>query len=116
MKKFRIFKQVPRIIFGPNSLDRISELLPDRKSNNDYYVFIIDDVFKEKKIEVRLSVKKNDFIEWFPASLKEPTTDQVDFLSEKVNEDISGEITNCSYWNWRWKYYGCGKSIVSVIV
>ena len=63
MKKFRIFKQVPRIIFGPNSLDRISELLPDRKSNNDYYVFIIDDVFKEKKIEVRLSVKKNDFIE-----------------------------------------------------
>lgn len=92
MKKFRIFKQVPRIIFGPNSLDRISELLPDRKSNSDYYVFIIDDVFKAKKIEVRLSVKKNDFIEWFPASLKEPTTDQVDFLSEKVNETYQGKL------------------------
>ena len=58
MKKFRIFKQVPRIIFGPNSLDRISELLPDRKSNNDYYVFIIDDVFKEKKLKLDLVLKK----------------------------------------------------------
>ena len=56
MKKFRIFKQVPRIIFGPNSLDRISELL-NRKSNNDYYVFIIDDVFKEK-LKLDLVLKK----------------------------------------------------------
>ncbi len=92
MKNFRIFKQVPRIIFGGNSLDRISELLPVKKGHNDYYVFVIDDIFKEKKIEFRLSVDKNDFVEWFPASLKEPTTDQVDFLRDKLNNEFKGKL------------------------
>ena len=29
--KFRIFKQVPRLIFGENSIERIDELLPEKK-------------------------------------------------------------------------------------
>ena len=45
--KFRIFKQVPRLIFGKNSINRIDELLPEKKEN-DYYVYVIDDYFQNK--------------------------------------------------------------------
>ena len=37
--KFRIFKQVPKLIFGKNSINRIHELLPEKKGN-DYYVYV----------------------------------------------------------------------------
>ena len=84
MKNFRIFKQVPRLLFGEGSLNRISELLPVKQNNTNYYVFIIDNVLKQSDLENKLNIKKSDFLEWFPASNKEPSTTQVDDLRDKI--------------------------------
>jgi len=84
MTSFRIFKQVPRLLFGENSIDRLSELLPIRKEENDYYVFIIDDIHKDSSILNRIAPSDSDIIEWFPASKKEPSTLQVDEIKNKI--------------------------------
>ncbi|AVQ13764.1 Alcohol dehydrogenase, iron-dependent [Leptospira santarosai] len=82
MTSLRIFKQVPRLLFGLNTIDRINELLP-KKDNEDYYIFIIDDVHKKGAILNRLKCASEDIIEWFPASAKEPSTAQIDNLKDK---------------------------------
>ncbi|EMO45725.1 iron-containing alcohol dehydrogenase family protein [Leptospira santarosai] len=82
MTSLRIFKQVPRLLFGLNTIDRINELLP-KKNNEDYYIFIIDDVHQKGTILNRLKCASEDIIEWFPASAKEPSTAQIDNLKDK---------------------------------
>jgi 3-deoxy-alpha-D-manno-octulosonate 8-oxidase len=80
---FRIFKQVPRLLFGSGSLSRLTELLP-AKGDNDYYVFVIDDVFQQSDIDKNIPLSPNDILEWFPAAKKEPTTIQIDELRDKI--------------------------------
>ncbi|EQA61103.1 iron-containing alcohol dehydrogenase family protein [Leptospira alexanderi] len=82
MASLRIFKQVPRLLFGVNTIDRINELLP-KKDDEDYYIFIIDDVHKNGTVLNRLRRASEDIIEWFPASVKEPSTLQIDTLRDK---------------------------------
>ncbi|MBW0434119.1 iron-containing alcohol dehydrogenase [Leptospira yasudae] len=84
MSNFRIFKQVPRLLFGADSVDRLAELLPPKTSPEDYYVFVIDDVHKGGLIPPRLKATENDIIEYFPASKKEPSTAQVDEVRDKI--------------------------------
>lgn len=91
---FRIFKQVPRLIFGEGSLRRIGELLPP-KSGDDYNVYVIDDVLKNGIVESSLSIDPGDMIEWFPASKKEPSTIQVDELRDKVIQEKKGKMPLC---------------------
>ncbi|AXR65017.1 iron-containing alcohol dehydrogenase family protein [Leptospira mayottensis] len=80
----RIFKQVPRLLFGYNTIERMNELLP-KKNNEDYYIFVIDDIHqKNTNILERIKNENEDIIEWFPASLKEPSTLQVDILKDKI--------------------------------
>ncbi|EMN88893.1 iron-containing alcohol dehydrogenase family protein [Leptospira weilii] len=82
MTSLRIFKQVPRLLFGLNTIDRINELLP-KKNNGDYYIFIIDDVHQKGILHSRLKHTSEDMVEWFPASIKEPSTLQIDTLRDK---------------------------------
>lgn len=84
MTQFRIFKQVPRLLFGRGALERLPELLPERRGSDAYYVFVVDDVLQEHGISARLATTPCDLVEWFPASLKEPSTAQVDALKTKV--------------------------------
>ncbi len=84
MKNFRIFKQVPRLLFGEGTLGRLTELLPAKTNNNDYNVYVIDDVLKGSKILENLKYDQVDWIEWFPASKKEPSTIQVDKLRDSI--------------------------------
>ncbi|NCI49056.1 iron-containing alcohol dehydrogenase [Sediminibacterium roseum] len=91
---FRIFKQVPRLIFGAGSLRRIGELVPP-KNEGDYYVYVIDDVLKNGVVEDSLSIDENDLVEWFPATRKEPSTIQVDELRDKVIKEKAGKMPLC---------------------
>ena len=84
MSQFRIFKQVPRLIFGADASKRLSELLPERKNNDDYYIYVIDDVLRNNGIVEHFNLSDNDIVEWFPASAKEPSTQQVDDLKSKI--------------------------------
>ncbi len=84
MNNFKIFKQVPRLLFGQGSLKRVNELLPIKKKNEDYYIYIIDDILKDSKLLSSLAFNQSDLIEWFPATEKEPSTMQVDSLKNSV--------------------------------
>ncbi len=93
MKAFRIFKQVPRLLFGKGSLKRLAELLPERKEKGDYYVYVVDEVLASNRnvLEV-LSDSGDHLVEWFPASAKEPSTSQVDDIRDKVAENGGGTL------------------------
>lgn len=84
MTSFRIFKQVPRLLFGAGALERAGELLPAKKTPDDYYVFVIDDVHRTGPLRNQLNLGGHNLLEWFPASAKEPSTTQVDALRDKV--------------------------------
>jgi 3-deoxy-alpha-D-manno-octulosonate 8-oxidase len=86
MQNFRIFKQVPRMLFGEGSLNRINELLPNKSDIDDYYVYVIDDVLKNGKSLSNLTFDQTDLVEWFPATKKEPSTIQVDDLKKSIVE------------------------------
>ncbi|EMY76295.1 alcohol dehydrogenase, iron-dependent [Leptospira weilii serovar Ranarum str. ICFT] len=83
MTPVRIFKQVPRLLFGSNTIDRINELLPKKNTTDDYYIYIIDDVHQKGILLSRLKKGNEDAVEWFPASAKEPSTLQIDALKDK---------------------------------
>lgn len=77
----RVFKQVPRILFGQGALDRLDELLPPREAG--YRVFVVDAVHKDAGVAGRLPLTNEDYVEWFDAA-KEPSTDQVDDVKARL--------------------------------
>lgn len=89
---FRIFKQVPRLLFGANTIDRLQELVPAKTEKDDYYVFIIDDVHKDSSIPNRIKSTEMDFVEFFPATKKEPTTAQVDEIRDRIVSLKKGKL------------------------
>lgn len=92
MIPFRIFKQVPRLLFGAGVLARLGEILPSREAADDYYVFVIDDVHRAGTLADGLNLQAGDMLEWFPASIKEPSTAQVDALRDKVVAERGGRF------------------------
>ena len=75
----RIFKQVPRILFGEGSLSQIKDLIPEKLQND--ILIIVDDSLPELPI---LKIVDEDRIIRFPAQLGEPKTIQVD----KINVNL----------------------------
>lgn len=92
MHTFKIFKQVPKLLFGEGSLARIHELLPPKTGGGDYYVFVIDDVLKSTLPLETLGIESDDMVHWFPATLKEPSTIQVDALRDQVVAERKGKM------------------------
>ncbi|WP_447078936.1 3-deoxy-alpha-D-manno-octulosonate 8-oxidase KdnB [Shewanella algae] len=81
---FKNFKVVPKMIFGRGSFVQLDEVLAaERKEANDFAVFVVDDVHKGKPLEGRLPLKEQDFLLWVNVD-DEPTTEQVDSLTEQV--------------------------------
>jgi 3-deoxy-alpha-D-manno-octulosonate 8-oxidase len=89
---FRIFKQVPRLLFGTRSLERLGELAPPKIGPNDYYVYVVDDTHKASRLLERLSIAAGDQVEWFPATAGEPSTAQVDLLRDTVLRDNKSRL------------------------
>lgn len=86
----RIFKQVPRILFGQGAVSRLSELLPPLGGGGSYYVFVVDAIRKQAPFVKELGGSSRDAWEWFDASSGEPSTNQVDALRDKVVADRKG--------------------------
>lgn len=78
----RIFKQVPRILFGRGALERMGNLLP-ATPDGGYRILVVDAVHRGAAVESRLPLGPNDMLEWFDA-VKEPSTAQVDALRDRV--------------------------------
>jgi 3-deoxy-alpha-D-manno-octulosonate 8-oxidase len=75
---FRVFKQVPRILFGKGSINKIDELIPDDKK--EYILYLVDDSLNKPSI---LTNSDHGIIN-FPAFLGEPKTNQVDQICKKL--------------------------------
>ena len=75
-KIMKIFKQIPRILFGEGTFERCFEVLPSKKPD-DYYLFVVDHVHKKTKILDRLKNDLKDEIIWCDTT-NEPKTEQVD--------------------------------------
>lgn len=81
---FRIFKQVPRLIYGDDSLNRLNELLPGKSRKSDFYIFIIDSFHENSPIFEPIISKNTDLIFYFSATSAEPKTSDIDALCNQV--------------------------------
>ena len=79
---FRTFKQVPRLLYGTDTHLRWRELLSSAEMESTT-TFIIDEVHRESRLIGRLGVSE-DQVEWFPAAVKEPSTQQVDEIRDRL--------------------------------
>jgi len=86
---FRNFPMVPRVVFGRGSFNQLGEILePKRISEDAPFIFLVDDVFKEKiSVTSRIPLKFNDKIIYVSAA-EEPKTIYVD----RLRDEIKGEF------------------------
>lgn len=84
LNKFKVFKQVPKLLFGKGSIDRLEELLPTINHKRDYYIFVIDKVLRKEKFISNFEKEFHQII-WFDASLNEPKTNQIDAICSKIS-------------------------------
>jgi len=60
---YRNFSIVPNIIFGRGSFDQLGNVIaPQRVTKGSYFVFVVDDVFKEKPLESRIPLEGSDLL------------------------------------------------------
>jgi len=79
------FKNIEKTVYGRGSFEMMEEILePVRKTNNHYMVFIVDAYFKDKKLEARLPLKKDDILRFIDVDPHEPTTEQIDMLRDEI--------------------------------
>lgn len=81
---FKNFKCVPKMIFGRGSFAQLDTVLEEeRKQGDDFVVFLIDDVHQDKPLAQRVPAKPQDLVIYVNVD-DEPTTEQVDNLTEQV--------------------------------
>lgn len=87
--KFRNFPMVPRVIFGRGCFNQLEEILaPKRKSQKAPFIFIVDEVFADKKSLIdRIPLSYNDKI-IFVSAKDEPKTKEVDRFRDELVEEF----------------------------
>lgn len=80
----RNFKNVSKYIFGEGSLSHLKELLTEKRTNNNPVVFLVDDFFRDKNIEAKLSINKDNDILIFVSTKEEPKAEYIDELTQEV--------------------------------
>ncbi len=85
--QFRPFKQVPKLIFGENAINRIEELIEFDLDKN-YVLFVVDEYFKNKKFKIYDLFESE--IEFFESKKSEPKTSQIDDLKFKILKKREG--------------------------
>jgi 3-deoxy-alpha-D-manno-octulosonate 8-oxidase len=81
---FRIIKSVPKCLFGKGSFNQLGDILEEmRKSRDSYFVFLLDDFFRNKPLEKRIHLKGNDNIIAVNVD-DEPKTILVDKIRDQI--------------------------------
>ena len=74
---FKNFKCVPKMIFGRGSFAQLDAVLAEeRQSDDDFVVFLVDDVHQSKPLAERVPAKAHDLLIYVNVD-DEPTTKQV---------------------------------------
>ena len=82
---YKNFKSVDKCVFGRGSFNQLREIIDVKKKNeDDYFVFLLDDVFAGKPMEHNVPLQTGDKLILVNVD-KEPTTDQMDELTAKVH-------------------------------
>lgn len=82
---YKNFKNIDKIVYGRGAFAQLSEIIaPIRKENNQYFVFIVDNYFKGKKLEAAIPQQAKDLLYFIDVDPHEPTTQQVDDLRDDI--------------------------------
>lgn len=89
--KFRNFKTVPKMIFGRGSFNQLDEILSEQRKNpDDFVVFAVDHVHRDRPLKDRIPAHPQDMIIWVDTT-DEPKTTYVDQLTEEVQAFGNGK-------------------------
>lgn len=85
MSIHRNFKNIEKVVFGRGAFAQLGEIIaPVRKENNRYFVYIVDNYFKEKPLAQKLQNQPEDLVYFIDVDPYEPTTEQVDTLRDDI--------------------------------
>ncbi|RPH37367.1 MAG: iron-containing alcohol dehydrogenase, partial [Desulfobulbaceae bacterium] len=83
---YRNFRIVPNIIFGRGSFSQLDDVLAPRRVNSEsYMVFVIDDVFTDSPLEMRIPLRGSDLLLRVNVD-DEPKTSYIDALVTQIRE------------------------------
>lgn len=86
----KIFKQVPRVVFGRGAFENLNEIVSDFRQDA-YVVFIVDHVHKNTGLLKRMPRENDDCI-ILVNTTEEPKTCQVDKLRDQIIGNKNGQI------------------------
>ena len=79
------FNNIDKVCYGPGSFNQLGDIIePVRQENDQFFVFVVDNYFKGKELANRLPLQKGDVVEFIDVDPKEPTTDQIDALRDRI--------------------------------
>jgi 3-deoxy-alpha-D-manno-octulosonate 8-oxidase len=79
------FKGIEKTVFGRGSFGQLGEIAEEQRKNNDgFMLYLVDNYFKGKDLEKRIPAKQQDVVTFFDVDPEEPTTDHVDTLRDKI--------------------------------
>ncbi len=81
---FRIIKSVPKCLFGKGSFNQLGDILEEMRTSQDsFFVFLLDDFFRDKPLEKRIPLKGKDYIITVNVD-DEPKTIVVDKIRDQI--------------------------------
>jgi 3-deoxy-alpha-D-manno-octulosonate 8-oxidase len=79
------FKNIEKIVYGRGSFDMMDEILSAKRNDNDrFFLFLVDNYFKNKSLASRIPAKSEDVIKFIDIDPCEPTTEQIDNLRDEI--------------------------------
>lgn len=82
---YKNFKNIEKVVFGRGAFSQLAEIIaPVRKENNRYFVYIVDNYFKDKSLAQKLQNLPEDLVYFIDVDPYEPTTEQVDTLRDDI--------------------------------
>jgi 3-deoxy-alpha-D-manno-octulosonate 8-oxidase len=90
MINFKIFSQIPRLIYGRDTLKRISELM----HTDQNCVLIYDSVFEKNSNVSFIKNSLNGIYIGFNATASEPKTEDVDNIVKSIKSTFKGYVPN----------------------
>src|SRR5688572_13833038 len=79
------FKNIDKVTYGRGSFAQLAETVePIRKENKNYFVYVVDNFFKDKPLKDKLQNKSEDLVYFIDVDPEEPTTKQIDSLRDTI--------------------------------
>lgn len=79
------FKNIDKVTFGRGSFTQLAQTVePIRQLNKKYFVYVVDNYFKNKPLRKKLQNKKEDLVFFIDVDPHEPTTEQIDNLRDEI--------------------------------